>query len=197
MKLIRENKKLFLSIGAFIAYITFLAIPTYYSDSFYKNYLSKTNKELQDFGSDLKGMAQSFSNDNNIQKEYLNTMYDCLGSLIYTRKADALFKITLQICKDDYLENKKLTYYNQSWLRKEFSHWNGSYLPLQKIIQKYIKEAKSYEHLKTTHTMNFTDKRPHMFVSIDFRGANIDGYMLNRTMEVKVDAKTKEMYDLK
>ncbi len=197
MKLIRENKKLFLIIGVFIAYITFLGTPTYYSDSFYKNYLNKTNKQLQDFGSDLKGMAQSFSNDNNIKKEYINTMYDCLGSLIYTQKADALFQATLEMCKNDYIANKNNTYYNESWLRKEFSPWNGSYRPLEKIIQKYTKEAKSYEHLNTNSTMNFTDKRPHMLISIDFRAANIGGYMLNRTMEAKVDAKTKEMYDLK
>ena len=78
-----------------------------------------------------------------------------------------------------------------------FNPWNGSYGPLQKIIQKTIKEPKSYEMLKTTYTMNFTDARPHMFVSIDFRGANINGYMLTRNISAKVDAKTKEIYDIK
>ncbi len=197
MKLIRENKKLFLILGAIVAYITFLAMPKYYSDDYYKEYVSKTNKEVQAFGKDLKGLAQSFSKTKNIPQTYIDTMYDCLGSLIYTQEADALFETTLQICQDDYDAKKNIIYYNESWLRKEFNTWDASYMPLQKIIQKHIKTPKSYEHLKTTSLMNLTDKRPHMFVSIDFRAANINGYMLDRTMEVKVDAKTKEMYDLK
>lgn len=197
MKLIRENKKLFMSLGALVAYISFLWMPIYYSNDFYKDYTKKTNKQLQNFGSDVQGIAQSFSNTHNIKKEYIDTMYDCLGSLIYTQKPESLFETTLKICKDDYEQKKNLTYYNESWLRKDFSRWNGTYRPLEKIIQKYIKEAKSYEHIKTTSTMNLKDKRPHMFVSIDFRAANIDGYMLSRTMQAKVDAKTKEIYDLK
>ena len=51
--------------------------------------------------------------------------------------------------------------------------------------------------IKTTHTMHFTEERPHMFVSINFRAANLGGYMLDRTMSGKVDAKTKELYDVK
>lgn len=197
MKLIRENKKLFMIIASITAYITFLAMPKYYSDDYYEQYSDKTNKELQANGSDLRGIAQSFSNTHNIIEKDINIIYDCLGSLIYTKKSDAPFKETLQICKDEYKANTNAIYYNESWLRKEFSPWNGSYLPLEKIIQKYTKEAKSYQHLKTSSQMNITDKRPHMFVSIDFRAANIDGYMLDRTMEAKVDAKTKELYDIK
>lgn len=193
MKLIRENKKLFLIITLLIAYIAFLRMPTYYSDNFYKDFTNKTNKELQAFGPDLKGIAQSFANTNKISKNNIDAVYDCLGSLIYTKNPDELFQNTLQTCKNDYT----LPHYNESWLRKEFSRWNGSYLPLERVIQKHIKENKSYEHLKTSSHMNLEDKRPHMFVSIDFRAANIHGYMLDRTMEVKVDAKTKEMYDLK
>lgn len=197
MEFIREHKKLIIVLSSLIAYITFLAMPTYYSDTYYKEFSNKTNKEVQEFGIHLKGIAQSFSNDKGINEAYIDTMYDCLGSLIYTQEPDAKFQTTLHTCKSDYDAKSNITYYNESWLKKELSPWNGSYLPLQKIIQKHIKEPKSYNHLKTTTTMHFSDARPHMFVSIDFRAANIGGYMLDRTMEVKVDAKTKEMYDLK
>jgi len=197
MNTIRENKKLFIFIAFTIMIIVYINLPKTYNNDLYKEYTSKTNKEMQSLGKELLGIAYSFAQDTKMLETSKSAMYDCIGSTIYNADENASFQSTLQICKNDYDNNKSSSYFNHAWLVKDFSHWNGSYLPLERIIQKHLKESKSYEHLKTTHTMHFTDTRPHMFVSIDFRGANIGGYMLDRTMEVKVDAKTKELYDLK
>ncbi len=197
IKIIRENKILYSIIAFVIFFIVVVNLPKTYSNNLYKEYTSKTNKEMQTLGKELQGIAYSFAQDNKMIETYKNTMYDCIGYSIYNTDETASFNTTLQTCKNDYDKGKTMIYFNHAWLVKDFSRWNASYLPLERIIQKHLKQAKSYEHLKTTHTMNFTDKRPHMFVSIDFRGANIDGYMLNRTMEVRVDARTKVLYDLK
>lgn len=193
-----ENKKQFIFIVlAILAYFFFTREKTYDNDE-YKKYQTKTNKEMQDLKKELKGIAYSFSQDNKISDAYRDTMYDCFGYLIYKKEENGSFNDSMNICKKEYIiKNEQAIYYNEAWLREEFSHWNGTYIPLERIIQKHLKESKSYEHLKTTTTMYFTDERPHMFVSINFRGANINGYILDRTMEVKVDAKTKELYDLK
>ena len=198
MKIIMENKKQFIFIVlAILAYFFFTREKIYDNDE-YKKYQTKTNKEMQDLKKELKGIAYSFSQDNKISDAYKDTMYDCFGYLIYNKEENGSFNDSMNICKKEYIiKNEQAIYYNEAWLREEFSHWNGTYIPLERIIQKHLKERKSYEHLKTTTTMHFTDERPHMFVSINFRGANIHGYILDRTMEVKVDAKTKELYDLK
>ena len=198
IKIIRENKILYSIIALVILFIIVVNLPKIYSDDLYKEYTIKTNKEMQTLGKELQGIAYSFTQDKKIPESYKETMYDCLGFSIYNAPKNSVFSSSLEKCQNEYVSlDGKAIYYNVSWLNQEFSHWTGSYLPLERIIQKHLKESKSYEHLKTTHTMHFEDERPHMFVSIDFRGANIAGYMLDRTMEVKVDAKTKELFDLK
>lgn len=197
IKIIRENKILYSIIALVILLIVVINLPKTYSNDLYKEYTAKTNKEMKSLGKELQGIAYSFTQDKKVLDTYKNTMYDCIGYTIYNTDEEASFNTSLQTCKNDYDQGRTEIYFNHVWLVQDFSHWNGSYLPLERIIQKGIKEPKSYEHLKTTHTMHFEDERPHMFVSIDFRAANIGGYMLNRTMSVKVDAKTKELYDLK
>ena len=198
IQIIRENKILYTLIALTLLFIVVVNLPKYYSNDFYKEYENKTNKEMQSLYDELEGIAFSFVQDTKINEEYKATMHDCIGFLIYKNDENKLLKSTLEECNNDYKnKDSNIVYYNEAWLRKDFSHWNGSYLPLERIIQKHIKENKSYEHLKTTASIHFLDERPHMFVSIDFRAANMTGYMLNRTMEAKIDAKTKEVYDLK
>ncbi|MDB2562524.1 hypothetical protein N9X61_02855 [Sulfurimonas sp.] len=189
-----KKRNLFIIMPFFIilivTYIKYKEIP-------YEDYQNHSLKDMQKFNDKLEKISASFASKNNIQETYEKKLYNCVGEFIYTKNEDLTFKDVLTECKDDYLANKEITYYNQSWLMKDFNKYSGSYLPLQKIIQKTIKESKSFEMLKTTYEMKFSDSRPHMFVSIDFKGANIHGYILTRNMSAKVDAKTKEIYDLK
>ena len=80
---------------------------------------------------------------------------------------------------------------------RDFSKWDGSYILLERIIKKHIKEKASYTMRNMSYKMVFEDKRPHMFVSITYTAANLGGRIYERTMSVKVDAKTKELFDLK
>ena len=173
-----------------VFYVRYKEIP-------YEDYQNHTLKEMQKFNNDLEKIIFSYANKNDIDDTYKRTLYDCAGDLIYTEQSDLKFSDVMSKCKDDYNKDLNTVYFNQSWLLKDLNRYNGSYLPLEKIIQKTIKEVESYEMIKTTYEMRFSGQRPHMFVSIDFRGANIQGYMLNRNMSAKIDAKTKEIYDIK
>ena len=125
-------------------------------------------------------------------------MYDCLGYSIYNSSPEATVQDSLLACEQDYVqENAKATYFNQAWLMRDFSRWDGSYVLLERIIKKHIKEKSSYTMKNVSYSMHFEDERPHMFVSIDYRAANLGGRISDRTMSVKVDAKTKELYELK
>ena len=189
-----KKRNIFIIAPFFILLIVFYIK---YREVPYQDYQDKTVQEMQKFNKKLENITTSFTNAHDIEESYQKTFYDCAGGLIYAKDANSKFSTVLDECNEDYKNKSDKTYFNQSSLMRGFNPWNGSYGPLQKIIQKTIKEPKSYEMLKTTYTMNFTDARPHMFVSIDFRGANINGYMLTRNISAKVDAKTKEIYDIK
>ena len=174
----------------FVTYLKYKEIP-------YEDYQNTTLSDMQKIDKKLKGIVSSYAKQNNIDDAYIPTLYDCAGNHVYTKESTLQLKDVMQECKKDYESGGKSVYYNQSWLMQGFNPYDGSYGPLQKIIQKTLKEPKSYQMLKTSYEMKFEDERPHMFVSIDFKGANIQGYMLTRNMSAKVDAKTKEIYDLK
>jgi len=173
-----------------VFYIKYKEIP-------YEDYQNFSLKEMQNITDKLQRITNSYANNHAIDETYQNTLYDCAGNLIYTKSPEMKFSDVMTQCKNDYESNSQTVYFNQAWLMKDFNRYSNGYSPLEKIIHKTIKEPKSYEMLKTSYEMRFSDPRPHMFVSIDFKGANIQGYMLTRNMSAKVDAKTKEIYDLK
>ena len=177
--------------------VILIAVYIKYRELPFEDYQNNTLTQMQKFNSTLKRITDSYVNRNDIDETYAGTFYDCVGGLIYTQTSTDLFHEVLEECKSDYTQKKDLVYYNNSWLMRDFNKFNNSYMPLEKRIKKTVKDNKSYNMIKTTHTMHFTEERPHMFVSIDFRAANLGGYMLDRTMSGKVDAKTKELYDVK
>ena len=188
-----KKRNLFIIVPFFIilvvTYIKYKEVP-------FEDYQDFSLLEMQKHNDKLEKITASYAVKNNISSEYEKKLYDCVGGLLYTKNADSKFINALSECKNDYDSGKETIYYNQSWLMKDFNKYSGSYSPLQKIIQKTLKEPKSFEMLKTSHEMRLSAERPHMFVSIDFKGANIQGYILTRNMSAKVDAVTKEIYDI-
>jgi len=199
MNFLLDNKKSIFIILIGIIGIFFLMQEKQYDNNFYQQYLDKTNTQMQKFelSEQLQGIAYSFVQDQNISQTYKNTMYDCIGYAIYNNNPQNTLEDSLHSCKEDYIQKGATAlYYNQAWLMRDFSRWDGSYVLLERIIKKHIKEKASYTMIKTSHSMHFNDERPHMFVSIDYKAANLGGRISERTMSVKVDAKTKELYDL-
>jgi hypothetical protein len=197
--LLANKKSIFFILLAIIGTIVLMQ-EKYYANDLYKKYLTQTNLEMQefDFNEKLKGIAYSYAQDNNISDTYKNTLYDCLGYAIYNTDSSQHIKDTLAECKKDYItQNAKAIYYNQAWLMRDFSKWDGSYILLERIIKKHVKEKASYKMTRISHAMFFEDKRPYMFVSIEYRAANLGGRISDREMSVKVDAKTKELFDLR
>lgn len=211
MEFFKTHKTLIIILCTFILVFYFLAREKTFDNDFYKNFAHNTHAQIQtmfkeqkttvgvgEMYDNLRGIAYSFNQDQKLPLEYKETMYDCIGYKIFNENNNTKIFDTLQGCKDDFEKNNgKSVYYNHAWLLREFSPWNGSYLPLERIIQKHIRKPESYEHLKTEYKMVFDDKRPHMFVAITYKGVNMYRQILKQTMSAKVDAKTKEIYDLK
>jgi hypothetical protein len=173
-----------------VTYIKYREIP-------YENYQDETLSEMQNHGDKLEKISSSYVKRNNIDEKLKRPFYDCVGEYIFTKDPNQKLLQVLDECKKEFDEKTQKSHFNISWIKKDFNRYDGSYSPLQKIIQKTIKEPKSYQHLATNYHFNFEDARPHMAVSIDYRAANIQGYMLTLNMSAKVDMKTKEIYDLK
>ena len=200
MNFLLNNKKSLFIIFIAIVGMFFLMQEKQYDNNLYKQYLNKTNIQMQKFelSEELKGIAYSYVQDKNMSENYKNTMYDCLGYSIYNNDSNKTLQDSLHSCQVDYVQkDAKALYYNQAWLMRDFSKWDGSYILLERIIKKHVKEKASYTMTSISHSMHFEDQRPHMFVSIEYRAANLGGRISDRTMSIKVDAKTKELYDLK
>jgi len=189
-----RKRNLFIFVPIFIIiFVTYLR----YREIPFEEYQNKTLLEMQSHNDILERISKSYIKRNNIDTNYLKLFYDCVGEKIYLQNKDNLFETVLNECKNDYDSKAQHSYHNISWLMKDFNKYDGSYSPLQKIIQKTIKDPKTYEMLKTSYELRLEDERPHMFVSIDFKALNLYGMLLTRNMSARVDAKTKEIYDLK
>ena len=168
-------------------------------EKLYQKYENMTNLQMRENAASLKKIAYSFVEDKNISNEYKDTFYDCLGYYIYKKNPNLKFKKMLQWCQNDYINKEgKAIYYNEAWLMEDFSGWDGSYRPLENIIKNNMHDDSSYEHVETRYRMVFSGtKRPYMLVSTVFRGKNAYGATVKQTITAKVDAKTKELFDVK
>lgn len=167
---------------------------------YHKEFENKTLTQIREEPKGtLKKVAFSFSEENNISQDYHNTMYDCLAYYTYDKSQELTVGQMLDWCKEDYInKDKKAVYYNLELLLEDFSPWDGSYRPLEEIIKQSMNDTESYEHIKTTNRMVFFGtKRPHMVVNTIFSGKNAFGGVVKQEVSVKVDAKTKELYDIK
>ena len=145
---------------------------------------------------DLKEVSKSFAHANNLQEK---EAYDCLGYMIY-RKSDTIkTKEILGMCYQDLMSKNKRKYYNIAWLLDDFSPWDGSYRPLEKIIKESMNDPSSYEHVKTLYGFVFYGKkitRPYMNIVTEYRGKNAYGAIIKAKTTAKVDAVTKEIFDI-
>lgn len=162
----------------------------------------KTNQVIiSEYKGVIKKIAFAFAEENNISKSYHNTMYDCLADNIYSKSKDFNVSKMLEWCYDDYkqpIKGKKYTYFNQEILLEDFSPWDGAYRPLEKLIKDNMNDPSSYDHTKTMYRFVFYGaKRPHMLVTTEYRGKNAYGAIVKGYNSVKVDAKTKELFDIK
>lgn len=80
---------------------------------------------------------------------------------------------------------------------EDFSGWDGSYRPLEKLIKANMNDPKSYEHVKTTYRQVLSsekkDFKPYAIVSTTFRGKNAFGGVVTNQVNAQVDLQTLEM----
>ncbi len=186
-----------------IALIAIVVISISNTEKSDENYLQdEANKTLAELKNEPKGtirkVAMEFAKANGISENYYDTMYDCLAYYTYTKLDTFKVQKMLNWCKEDYDNNRTKEYINIESLLEDFSPWDGSYRPLEQYIKSNMKDSSSYEHIKTTYRFVFSGvKKPYMQVTTQFKGKNAFGATVQETVSCKVDAKTKELYDIK
>lgn len=149
----------------------------------------------------LEKLANNYVLEKNLDSSYNKKFYDCLGNLIWDKDESFTVGKMLDWCYDDYKlskDHKMKDYYNTAWLMSDFDVWNGSYVPLEKLIKLNMHNNTSYEHVKTMYSFSYYgEKRPYMFVTTTYKGTNAFNAIVTESVSIKVDALTKEIFDIK
>ena len=135
-----------------------------------------------------------------LSSKYNQKFYDCLGGLVQDKSESLTIGKMMEWCQEDYnLSPDMKQYYNTTELIELFHPYDGSYVPLEKIIKDNMNDSASYAHIKTTYGFIYYGKdvvRPYMYIRTIFKGKNSFGEIVKNTVSVKVDATTQELFDL-
>ncbi|MNE67328.1 hypothetical protein D3C80_1629270 [compost metagenome] len=83
-------------------------------------------------------------------------------------------------------------YTNLDAFQGNFSGWDGSYRPLEKLIKKSMNDDSSYKHVETVSHL-VLGKDPHAVVKTTFKGTNAYGGVVTQTVSARVDINTGEV----
>jgi hypothetical protein len=148
----------------------------------------------------LEKIAKDYVLEKKLDESYNKKFYDCLGEMIWDKDESFTVGKMLDWCYDDYKlsENHKMKqYYNTAWLLSDFSVWDGSYKPLEKLIKSNMHNSDSYENVKTTRNfVYYGTKRPYMQVTTIYKGTNAFNAVVTNTVSIKIDALTKEIFEI-
>lgn len=120
--------------------------------------------------------------------------YNCLSEYSATKNSELAIGETLGWCANDYKNNPKSLSSRTNFdnFFSNFSGWNGSYRPLEKIIKNSMNDEDSYKHVRTTYRVLLKGK-PHAIVSTTFSGTNAYSARVKQTVSADVDVETGQI----
>ncbi|MEO3293446.1 hypothetical protein ABHD31_09850 [Enterobacter cloacae] len=129
-----------------------------------------------------------------LTKAAAGDFYSCVSEYSYTKSEGLQLGMVLSWCKTDYDNDpgslsKRI---NFDTFEDQFSHWNGTYKPLEARIKETMHDDSSYKHVETTYRLLLKDT-PHAIVSTTFRGSNVYGAIVKQTISADVDIKTGQI----
>jgi hypothetical protein len=152
---------------------------------------------------ELEKLSKRYVQSKNLDESYNKKFYDCLGNLIWEKNGTFTVGEMLDWCYDDYKlskDHQMKEYYNTAWLLSDFSVWDGSYTPLENLLKANMLNEDSYDHVQTRYSLVYYGKnlkRPYMQITMTYKGTNAFNAIVKNTILAKVDAKTKEIFDIK
>jgi len=77
-----------------------------------------------------------------------------------------------------------------AWVDAQFSPWDGSCVPLVKLVKEYMNDPSSFKHVKTTYKV---DNQKGFTVYMEFRGTNAFGGVILNTVTAYCDYEKKNI----
>ncbi len=120
--------------------------------------------------------------------------YACLSEFSITKSEELPLGEVLGWCDAGYQKDPKsmAEYTNLDAFQKNFSGWDGSYRPLEKLIKKSMNDDSSYKHVETMSHL-VLGKDPHAVVKTRFKGTNAYGGVVTQTVTARIDIKTGDV----
>ncbi|CAI1524546.1 hypothetical protein [Serratia marcescens] len=123
--------------------------------------------------------------------------YACLSQYSITKSEELPLGEVLGWCDAGYQKDPKslAEYTNLDAFQGNFSGWDGSYRPLEKLIKKSMNDDSSYKHVETVSHL-VLGKDQHAIVKTTFRGTNAYGGVVKQTVAARVDVRTGEVVSI-
>lgn len=123
--------------------------------------------------------------------------YNCMSEYTATKSEGLQVGLVIKWCADDYKKDPKSldSRVNFDAFNSNFSGWDGSYRPLEKLIKENMNDDDSYKHVKTTYRV-LMKGTPHAIVTTTFRGSNALGGIVKQEVVADVDIKTGEIINI-
>lgn len=118
-------------------------------------------------------------------------MYSCASEFSFTKSAELNITTVLGWCYAEYQRapadlSKRI---NFDTFQGNFSAWDGSYRPLEKLIKESMNDDSSYDHVSTVYSL-VLNKDPHAVVKSIFRGKNGFGAIMKSSVAARVNIQT-------
>lgn len=159
------------------------------------------NKTLEEYRREPKVTRHDIVNNyidyKSVPTSAAEGFYACMSEYSFT-KSDALkLGDVLGWCYSSFGReptslNSKI---NLDAFQGNFSVWDGSYRPLEKLIKSSMNDDSSYKHVSTAYSL-ILNKDPHAIVKTTFRGANVYGGLVKQTVGARVDLRTGEVVSI-
>ncbi|WJY14498.1 hypothetical protein PCO82_04960 [Pectobacteriaceae bacterium CE90] len=153
----------------------------------YRNEPKETRHEIVSNYVDFKGVSGSAT----------DSFYACISEYMFTKNDELKLGDVLGWCYGDFERdplslNSKI---NLDTFQGNFSGWDGSYRPLEKLIKASMNDDSSYKHVSTVYHL-VLNKDPHAVVKTTFRGTNTYGGVIKQTVAARVDVRTGEIVSI-
>lgn len=158
-------------------------------------YADKTLKEYRGESKDNRHkIVNSFVDFKSVPASATNAFYACMSEFSFTKDAELKVGDVLGWCFNNFESDPKSlnNKINLDTFEGNFSGWDGSYCPLEKLIKASMNDDSSYKHVETVYHLILT-KDPHAIVKTTFRGTNAYGGVVKQTVAARVNVRTGEV----
>lgn len=161
-------------------------------------YADKTLKEYRNEPKETRhDIVKNYVDFKSVPASSTDVFYACMSEYTFTKDDALKLGDVLGWCFNDFEKepqslNNKI---NLDAFQGNFSGWDGSYRPLEKLIKSNMNDDASYKHVSTVYHL-VLNKDPHAIVKTTFQGTNTYGGVVKQTVAARVDVRTGEIVSI-